>query len=117
MSRFRKYSQKSIDSVNSKLTVVANMNDSMKPPWMASEKAVKSALNKFTPHIIWIDDMLYVLNRSLCQFDVKLSNIRYMVSNRMPVIEVIEDMECWSDLLPSKKANIPMEMSAAVKYS
>lgn len=103
--------------ISGSFTVVAKMNDSMNPPWMANDMAVNSALNRFTPHIIWMDDMPYVLNRSLCQFDVKLSNTKYMMSNKMPVNDVIDDAVCWSDLLPSKNASIPREISPAVKYS
>ena len=47
----------------------------VKSPWEIRDQIVKRHEKRFTPNIIWIDVILYVLNSSPCQLEVKLSNV------------------------------------------
>lgn len=65
-------------------TLVIKRKDLNSTPCDNRETAVKRHENKFTPHIICTELMLYVEKSLLCQFEVKLSIVMYIAIRTIP---------------------------------
>ena len=60
------------------------------------DHTVKRQENRFAPNIIWMVDILYTVNSSDCQLEVKLSNAMYPRSIIAPEKVVSADV-CFPD--------------------